>query len=780
MSLLVAMVLVGQLLTGARSERHFEVFEGDWDTCKRINSSATCYRTRDVHCRAAVGGKPAPWRHCSGSWPRPPSVEECPQCQQDCVVTMWSEWTPCAGSREVYTTRRRSVAAPRLQNGGPCPALLETKRCEANPATISQLERIHSWKLGLWTGCEPFDERDCGPGTRNRSVECVDLRGRTVNRTLCLQEEAYLHVLPPPLAKLCEVPCPCRLGEWSEWSRSSPDCTLPSPILVQRRTRGVEHHPTLGGDLCGTLEEVRTFSGDVQCPTNYWEASGWSECAVQDEETSCGPGFRRRYTYCMEEDMDGVVKQVDPERCNSTERPTTLDPCVIPCVQQCVVSEWTSWSHCPNNTCEATLSSRTRTVLVEPYGYTCPHLTEVQECPSIPCAQWVPDKWSACFVIGHDCGWGSQSRNTICRDAAGSVVNNHCTHLTLPNQVDKCYKHCSNDTCVVSDWGEWSACSESCDDIAGVRSRSRYVAVNGSGSCEFDEGELSQEESCSMDTPCKFPVFHVEYGEWGDCLVPSNATRDSEMCSGVRSRAATCYRDGAEVLDSECLIDSRLMEEPCSVPCSTDCVMSDWFTLSECSDACSQTRSRRLLKFGDSCPSVDKNGFEIQNVPCDCGSVYGWVTGDSWSDCQAFPTPLSQTSHNSIIPNPSTLCGMGYHTRSVKCQDGDRAVVSERDCDIRSKPSSVRACVVPCSERCVVTDWTDYSMCTTGTSVMERTREIVPFSGYDNYLDNCPELASVAQVDGQTCPSHDFTEFVWTISYELGDLHRCYLPPDKV
>ena len=359
---------------------------------------------------------------------------------------------------------------------------------------------------------------------------------------------------------------------------------------------------------------------------------------------------------------------------------------------------------------------------MEPYGYECPHLAEVRECPAIPCTRWVPDEWSTCFPISSlNCRWGTQSRNVFCRDPDGNLASTEqCNPVDLPNQVAVCYKHCLNDTCVISDWGEWSAWSESCGNTPGVKTRSRYVAVNTSGSCFHLERGLSQQQSCSVDTLCEFPVFHIEYGHWGECLVLANATRDGKMCSGVRTRTATCFRDGEEVPDNECVIGSRLLEEPCSVPCSTNCIMSEWSTFSECSAACIETSRRRLLEFGTGCPSVDSSGFEIQTSDCDCGKEYDWVAGDTWSSCQAFPTPLSPLYVNSAIPDAGALCGQGSQSRIIECRDDLGTVVDERLCDMRTKPPSVRSCVVHCSKRCVITDWTDYSLCSEST-MMQRT-----------------------------------------------------------
>ena len=760
------------------------MYQGEWDSCKRINATVNCYRTREVHCRGLDSGKPAPWRHCGSEDQRPASVEECPQCQQDCVVSMWSEWTSCDG-RNAYSTRSRFVVAPQLQDGRPCPALRERKRCEAEVATIAELDRSHTWKLGAWRECVPFSERDCGPGTRSRSVECMDLQGRSVNRTLCLQQEAYRRVLPPPLEQLCDLPCSCRLSEWSDWSTPYPDCSLPTPSLVHNRSRSIEQQPTLGGTPCGALKQIELLGGDLECPDHFWETSSWSDCSVSDEGSSCGAGYRRRYTYCLERDIHGVVTQVDMWKCNSTEQPTTLAPCDVPCVQQCQVSDWSYWSHCPNDTCNTIISQRSRDILVEPFGFVCPHLAEVRECPPIPCAQWVPGEWSSCFPTGgQDCGQGDQSRNIQCHDAAGNVIpDSFCGHLQLPNR-DVCYKHCPNDSCVISNWGRWSTCSETCGNFTGVRTRSRYVAVNSSGLCPHHEGQLSQVENCSVDTPCHIPVFHIQYGEWGECLIPTNATSsdDGEMCSGTRTRTATCYRDSVAVVDSDCLIDSRHIMEPCTLPCSTDCVMSEWSRFTDCSERCIQTRSRRLIKFGENCPSVDSSGLEIETLPCDCGPTYDWLAEETWDNCQPFPTPLSQLSQshnvNPLIPDPGTVCGEGYQTRSVECTDSDGTVVEDNFCDSQTRPSSVKPCIVKCIQRCIVTDWSEYSMCS--SNMIERTREIIPFAGYENYRDNCLELESIVQVDGQSCPQHDFSAFTWSTSYDFKELHSCYLPPDKI
>ena len=754
----------------------FEVYFGEWKTCTRINASLACYRTRDVYCRTATDGKPAPWRYCSERrLPRLASVEEC-ECGQDCVVTMWSAWTPC-NNGEVYTTRQRSVAAPKLRNGKPCPALHEKKRCEMNTATIANLERKHTWRLGSWRECVPF--RHCGQGLRRRSVDCVDLRGVVVNYTLCLEEEAYLHVLPPQVDQLCEVACKCILNVWDEWSECTLDCTLETPRLVRTRTRTIKQYPTLGKQ-CGHLVESDICPMEADCSVYHWETSGWSECSVSDESASCGVGLQKRYVYCI----DGVsLEHVGSENCNSSHKPSSLSSCEVPCTQHCEVGEWNTWEQCPTDTCNVTYTHRNRTVVVEPSGQgtACPHLVEFRECPQLPCYYWGYGTWSSCFSMD-ECGNGSTSRVVQCMDIEGNTADNELCEQPFPEIVAQCYKHCIDDACVISDWSEWSECSETCDNVQGVQTRSRYYLVNSTGYCVHENSEFVQQRTCSVDVPCVPEVYHIQHSQWGVCYLPSGTIVNGEVCEGIQNRTAMCFKDGQPVMQSECTIPFRtFQEQSCSMPCTRQCLMSEWSSYSECSStSCKQTRTRRLLHFGNNCPYVDGNGVQSENVPCEspCDPEYHWVAEDNWSPCRVFLTPLSQSYVNSHIPVSGVNCGQGYRNRSVVCQDENGEAVEDSFCSAESKPLSLEACVVPCDRHCIVTDWTDYSVCG-ANNMMERRREIIPFKGSDDYMSDCPELESLIQVDEEQCPSHDFSHFWWLNSLAFGELHACYLDPDE-
>ena len=781
--LLSAVCLLGLALSGRAlgdGDGLFVVFSGEWETCKRINSSSTCYRTRDVHCRTVLDAKPTPWRFCTDvGMPRDAGVEEC-KCEQDCVVTKWGEWTPCNES-VAYTTRHRSVVAPRLEDGKPCPALQETKRCETSPATIAQLKRSHTWRLGPWLECVAIrPDKQCGEGLRRRSVDCIDLRGRFVNQTLCLQEEAYLEVLPPQLVELCEVPCPCELSVWGAWSNGVPtNCSLANPSLVRHRTRTIHQHPTLG-ERCEALEQFETLPGESECPDYRWETSGWSECTVIDGGATCGVGLRERYTYCIRENTNGHVSS---DECNSSLRPSSLGSCEVPCPQDCVVSEWSEWSNCRNDTCETQYIHHNRTLLLG-QDSSCPHLVESQECPPIPCVSWVPEEWpTVCFPTGgEECGWGTYSRGISCENPAGERIDNVlCVGAPLPTGVTFCYKACVNDSCVISEWSEWSECSETCGGAIGVQTRSRYLVVNSSDPCVHHNTQLSEEQNCNVFLPCQVPVYHSEPGEWSDCHVPSDAMRDEETCEGTRNRTVYCFKDGVQIPHSECPVSgfSSFEEQTCSVLCSSECVMSEWSPLSECSESCLQTRTRRLLSFGEICPHhLDHNGVETESEPCDCSDQeYHWVTKDSWSKCHIFPTPLSVLPPGTLVPDQGMQCGQGYRNRSVVCQDENGEEVREGFCRAETRPASFEMCLVPCTHRCIITDWTEFSICSDGMD-MERTRDIIK---PESSLSDCPSLESVALADSETCPVNDFSsKFQRVNTFGFGELNDCYLEPEAV
>ena len=769
--------------------RLFEVYNGEWDTCKRINSSSACYRSREVYCRTVEEGKPAPWRYClNKGMGKLATSEEC-DCVQDCVVSQWNAWTSC-GAGEAYSARERTIVAPTLRGGKPCPALRGKKRCESNFATIHMLSRRHTWRLGVWEECTPLlpNDRGCGNGLRSRAVDCINSQGQIVNQTLCLEEEAYRRLLPPPSVGLCEIPCPCRTSVWGPWSECVANCSSSQPGGIRRRSRTILAHPTLG-ERCGALEEMQSCPLDpVVCLITSWETSSWLDCRCEcpdDDEEACGVGTRNRYVYCIEQGADGVSYTVNTDKCNSTPKPSSVESCEVPCSIDCIVSDWHEWSVCGEDTCEQTYSSRTRSILVPQSGkgQSCPHLEEFRACPKLPCAQYVLHDLAECFVLNAPCGWGTQDRSFRCLDINGNYNDTGCVGIPRPAVTEQCYKPCPSD-CVISDWEVWSGCSEPCDGVAGKQHRSRHILVEGSGNNSCVQGAvLFAERNCSVDSPCSPDVYHIEETAWGECqLVGSRKNNKVGMCEGVQNQTANCVRSGEIINATNCPIRFEpLRTLPCNTTCSKQCIFSEWLPHSDCVGSCgeggaTQVNVRRLVQGNCSTTVNENNGLQYETVQCSmpsCDLTYSWKE-EEWSPCHVFPTPLSKLSQmlsNPHIRDPGALCGSGYRVKRVHCVDSTGQDAVEGNCQSELRPVSVESCIVPCHGRCILTDWNNFSVCNS-SHLMTRTRNIHPFRGSLDYLTNCPELESVLQTQVQNCPLHNFDNYKRQIRSFFG---RCFL-----
>ena len=172
-------------------------------------------------------------------------------------------------------------------------------------------------------------------------------------------------------------------------------------------------------------------------------------------------------------------------------------------------------------------------------------------------------------------------------------------------------------------------------------------------------------------------------------------------------------------------------------------------------------RSRLLLQFSDTTRNsnckVDRNGLQIETKPCNLPTClptssltdYTWHT-EPWSPCYVLPSELSQ--------HPS--CGYGYKNRTISCRSGNNQTVAEWLCInsmLSSKPSSHQTCVVPCTDRCIVSDWSEFGSCQNGN--VSRTRKIIAFSG--STRRDCPELASISTTEAVPCSQVDNSEYGW-------------------
>lgn len=129
--------------------------------------------------------------------------------------------------------------------------------------------------------------------------------------------------------------------------------------------------------------------------------------------------------------------------------------------------------------------------------------------------------------------------------------------------------------CVVSEWNNWSECTETCGE-SGTRTRTRVVfqVESCGGSCPFDvrEAEPCNRFCCPKD--CTF----TNWGLWTLCYCT-----DSE-CFGDGKRNK-CKRMREKLSNASCggYCDEETTQEWCGVLCCyRDCVLSRWSLWSFC------------------------------------------------------------------------------------------------------------------------------------------------------------------------------------------------------
>ncbi|KAG9345217.1 hypothetical protein JZ751_009762 [Albula glossodonta] len=125
-----------------------------------------------------------------------------------------------------------------------------------------------------------------------------------------------------------------------------------------------------------------------------WKLGEWGQCVPVSLRTSGGyrpavctggeEGIQTREVGCVQK-ADGTP--ADDVICEYFEpKPRLEQACLIPCPQDCVVSEFSPWTAC-SKTCGMGLQNRVRGVLAPPLfgGSACPNLTEFQTCQPGAC-----------------------------------------------------------------------------------------------------------------------------------------------------------------------------------------------------------------------------------------------------------------------------------------------------------------------------------------------------------------------------------------------------------
>ncbi|XP_041371854.1 thrombospondin type-1 domain-containing protein 7A-like isoform X2 [Gigantopelta aegis] len=774
---------------------------GAWELCQPFDSSfmknvkthpLIGYQNRVITCLGSKGTVTS-FRRCTEK------IKEAllPQHQaciipQDCVVSGWSPLAPynssCVGEVGIvpgYMVRSRTVIQVPLGDGKPCPSeLREMVKLQGENLYDLRPCKSSKWILSGWSICEsvPGYSR-CGKGIQSRKAICVQLDDDGIERPVL--DEAQCPQPKPLISQGCDMECnwDCSVSQWSPWSTCLSDDCLASKRKRQsvqlngkrHRTREVLTLPGPGGQECLHVSESQ------MCEPRL--CFGWNLTVGDCDATQpggCGIGHRGITAVCVNRAGDVVTDR----RCWDQRGSQPWQDCYVPCSEDCVTSEWSSWSSCPEpcspHSLGPNIRMRERNILAYPGkgGQPCPPiLKESRSCPTtVECAKyfWKTNQWERCILDdgGIRCGRGIQNRKVTCHNEQGqAVLARRCEERVKPRETQSCTLACPVD-CLVTEWSNWSTCHVSCLDVPSQilpkQRRQRFILQYPENRGSPCPNSLFEERSCLNLPVCD--SFYWNISPWSQCILPPIVPYCGD---GLRARNVTCKHSNSTVHPlNTCLLNTGAMPkivDACYVSCDKECRITDWSQWGPCVGGCSgfRFRTRKLIgssRFEAECKDIKKYPLDEQDQ-CYCSQLQPIVIG-GWSDCvleerkdikQRFAQmSLKSLTHRSTngtaysdIP-VQAYCGVGTRYKAVACRNGRRDMERASKCSHDEYEEEI--CVVPCPIDCELSEWSDWSECsvTCGSGMQVRVRSILtePADGGRK----CPSLeGSLKETQSRVC-----------------------------
>ncbi|XP_078487952.1 uncharacterized protein LOC100179634 isoform X3 [Ciona intestinalis] len=538
---------------------------GDTSSTMPCNTQKQCEEwtpwTTWSDCSTTCGsGSEQRMRNCSYGAPGMPGCPGSPMESRECnggtcpTWSQWSEYSGCSltcGSGTQFRTR--SCNNGDVGDDGCEGSRVESQQCATNVCP--------TW--GQWSEYGVCDQA-CGTGNQVRTRSC---NNGQPGQDGCIG-------LISELRRCNEMPC----SEWGQWS-SFGNCSVDCGGGTQFRSRTCTVAP--GADPDQIACEGSRFDEKVcnpqACPGwGAWEPFG-------DCSRSCAGGVMTRERTCLVGETPGTG-------CDGSNSET------LACMTQAcpMWSNWSPYTDC-SLSCGGGVQRKTRTCNNgDPGDDGCMGMTvEEQDCNDMECPVWaVWSSWTQCPV---SCDGGSQTRSRTCN--FGSAGQDGCLGDTEQSQT------CNDNNCpTMSDWSEWSTCTNTCN--SGTMTRTR-ICMNGDFGMVGCEGPSSQTKDCENLSPC------AQWSPWspGFCSV---------TCSiGSISRFRLCIGGDAGGPGCE---GSASSEEPCV---QQSCPYWDtWSSWTQCSASCDggvEERSRTCIN-GDpgdgNCTGAPVNVLGCNTIAC--------------------------------------------------------------------------------------------------------------------------------------------------------------------
>eukprot|EP00750_Incisomonas_marina_P011025 INCI16332.2.p1 GENE.INCI16332.2~~INCI16332.2.p1 ORF type:complete len:1450 (-),score=213.01 INCI16332.2:215-4564(-) len=488
-------------------------------------------------------------------------------CPTDCLGT-WTPWSSCnATCGNSSSSKTFAVEMPAANGGLQCnvsDGAVQTRNCANEPCPVDC--------TGFWSAWETCPTT-CGTNSHARTfsiyvasaaggVECEFDPG-SVETQACS-------------TKACPVDCD---GAWGSWSDCPVSCGGGG---VVERTFVRYAAESDGGIACvasdGDVSTTLCATGD--CPTDCvgtW--APWSACAE-----TCGVGVTWR-TFHVD-----IEASAGGKNCTAPDSALESATCATnSCPTDCSGS-WSQWAQC-DRTCGGGTQFRSFQIEVESAagGSTClfqNNSVENRTCGAANCPRDCVGGWSAWSECVPSCGSGRLQERTFVRAQAAANGGRECT---LENDTISA-SHCASSQCptdCVGEWGEWSACPQSCGSSDATARKTFYVlkeAEAGGAACALRNGTAIG-RACNS-SPCPSSC-EGEWSAWSACSLTCG--------SGVRSRVFTVAA-AASGGGTPCIADDGTHASmQCNTPpCPLDCVGA-WGGWGACSASCGESVRARMF-----------------------------------------------------------------------------------------------------------------------------------------------------------------------------------------
>ncbi|CAK8690487.1 unnamed protein product [Clavelina lepadiformis] len=616
----------------------------------------------------------------------PPQLLPCNvPCSNDCVLGEWGPWSPCTHSckrsrgKPKLQTRQRIIIANPGPAGRPCPRgedLSESRLCNQHQCSI------YYWSTSKWGPCQQKDviplpiglssqitnltsekailnfpqnnnSDVCGKGYQTRRVFCQKKGSSKTREKKCISWNK------PMPSRECTLPCAkhCVLTTWSQWTSCHDEC---SKLIAKLSSWLSSFDRSLSVDVTDVYQRRKRYVVQPQV--------GWGEPCLRELEQS--------------------------RQCPDDE--------------QCSIYRWgfSQWSRCVLATAMTSIYDESNT------------------CRGV--------KTRNIFCYRYTSNGRARSYNlTKCLQGTTKIP-----HATQPCKIP-CPRNMAFD-----EWLQRSRCKATTVDVTTITVREGtqeygYTSYDNTyyataqmiarpfgqwSSCFIDERDLQQDaaDECSA----------VQDAFNGEDRTTAIVFAEDPLCGrGRRKRALGCFEEGSNIMrDIPYCSYGAFEEEDCEVPCPFDCEMSDWSRWGECGNLdegqttpgvevplslpCGENIQIQFKYFldeqkngGRPCPALDSLNQIYKSRPCysECKSKFWFARG--WTKCKPY----------NLRYEPS--CGHGEQARTVECystsgyQKFARLVADKRQCDMDSSPLGARNCSLPCSGKCVFTEWSLWGPC---------------------------------------------------------------------